>query len=165
MAMLFRFASVLSAGLLLAGCATTAPTTQALQDQPLAPAAFRISALGDSPGAAERLASAALAAKGLRPASASEAPGYVVQVSYSSRARHVGAYVPDEAGVPTWLEKGSERWSLAKGVATLGVRVFEPASGREAYVARVSRPFRKDEAGELEALMDAALDPLKIAQP
>jgi hypothetical protein len=149
--------------LLLAACATRPPVVSARQDGALGGVAFRISGAGTEPSPVEQLVAEGFQKRGLRPAAPDERVDYVLQVTYADRGRRVGAFVPTEAGEPTWLERNDERWSLAKGIETLGVRLIEAESGRPAYEARASRSYRRPtEDADLKTLVDAVLQPIKV---
>jgi hypothetical protein len=149
--------------LLLAACATRPPVVSARQDGALGGVAFRISGAAAEPSVVEQLVAEGFQKRGLRPAAPGDRIDYVLQVTYADRARKVGAFVPNEGREPTWLERNDERWSLAKGTETLGVRLLEADSGRPAYEARASRSYRRPTGeADLKTLVDAVLQPIKV---
>lgn len=143
-----RLASILCAGLLLAGCAhPRSPVVNATANAAApAPASFRIAgAAGEAPDAVAELVSAELAARGWRSVSGGEPATYLLLVSYGDRPAQVGAFVPAPGTAePNWVAERIPRrpWTAFKrGRRTLGLVVLDAASGRELRRARATLDY------------------------
>lgn len=149
----------------LGGCASPGPVIEARGPAIPTTGAFRISSLRpDAPPRAEQLVADGLQARGLRAATGDAPADYSVQVTFADRAPAVGAFLPTATGEPTWRVSGLKRKPLSfrnpKGAYTLGVRIEDTVSGREAYDVRVSQTWRKPRPdADLAALVTAALQP------
>ena len=151
--------------LLLASCASPGPVVETRGPAIPTTGVFRISSLRpDAPPRAEQLVAEGLKARGLRAAAEAETADYSVQVTFADRAPAVGAFLPAETGEPTWRVSGLKRKPLSfrnpQGAYTLGIRIEDTVSGREAYDVRVSQTWRKPRPDtDLADLVTAALQP------
>jgi len=149
----------------LAGCASPGPVVEIRGPAIPTTGVFRISSLRpDAPPRAEQLVDEALRARGLRAAAEAEAADYSVQVTFADRAPAVGAFLPAATGEPTWRVSGLKRKPLSfrnpKGAYTLGIRIEDTVSGRQASDVRVSQTWRKPRPDtDLAALVTAGFQP------
>jgi len=128
-----RLLAILCASLLLAGCAHRSPAVRTTAEA-AAPVPGSVRIIGGADGVADQVA-AELAAHGWRPVSEGAPAKYLLLASYGDRPAQVGAFVPSQnAAEPEWAAERIPRrpWTLFKrGRRTLGLVVFDAASGRE----------------------------------
>jgi len=107
----------------------------------------------------------ALQARGFSVASGGAEPEYVIEVAASARPIGVAAAVPNEQKSAPLLPAAGRtlRQPLARGAATLAVRIVEQASGRELYAASATRTSRRPAVEPY--WVEAALAPLGSARP
>jgi hypothetical protein len=141
-----RLVPTLCATLVLAGCLH--PGTPAVRASPVAsapaPGSFRLAGADGNDAVAVEV-SAALAARGWRPAGEGAAANYLVLASYGDRPGQVGAFVPAPGGgAPEWVAERIPRrpWTVLKrGRRVLSLVALDAASGRELRRAQASLDY------------------------
>lgn len=141
-----RLVPTLCATLVLAGCLHAgAPAVRATSVAAApAPASFRLAGADGNDAVATEV-SAALAARGWRPAGEGAAASYLVLASYGDRPGQVGAFVPAPGeDAPEWVAERIPRrpWTAFKrGRRVLSLVVLDAASGRELRRAQASLDY------------------------